>query len=227
MLEWSQYLHHTNHISRISSHYQELLSRCRHSFQQRFWHSEGGYLYDVIDGPDGNDAALRPNQLFALSLRYSVLDTEYRQSVFDTVTHHLLTPHGLRTLAPQDAAYRSRAGGYGQQNALHQGSAWCWLLGPYIDVLLTMRTRSNETASLHEERPIREYLWRKALLLLEPFEKRFNKGLLGMCEGVFDGDQPHMPGKNCAFALSTGELLRVYDLLAYIRVIHDDRVLSL
>src|SRR6266516_2857985 len=226
MLEWSQYLHHASRISRISSHYQELLSHCRHSFQQRFWHPERGYLYDVIDGPDGNDAALRPNQLFALSLRYSVLDTEYRQSVFDVVTRHLLTPLGLRTLAPQDAAYRGRSGGYRQQNALHQGSAWCWLLGPYIDVLLTLRSRSNEMAPLHEERPIREYLWRKGLLLLEPFQERFSKGLLGMCEGVFDGGQPHTPGKNSASVLSTGELLRIYDLLTHIRVIHDDRVLS-
>ncbi len=228
MLEWSQYLQHTGRLDRVSSHYQELLSQCRHSFQQRFWFAEGGYLYDVIDGPDGNDAALRPNQLLALSLHFSVLNTEYRQSVFDVVTRHLLTPFGLRTLAPQGAAYKGKLGQCNdeQQRALHQGSIWSWLLGPYTDVMLTMQSRSTKKISLHEERPFQEYLWRKGLLLLEPFQERFSKGLLGMCEGIFDGDQPYTPGQSCASALSTGELLRIYDMLSHIHVIDADHALS-
>jgi predicted glycogen debranching enzyme len=226
LLEWSQRPSHA--ISRVPSHYQQLLTQCRHSFQQRFWYSKGGYLYDVIDGPQGNDAALRPNQLLALSLRYSVLDTEYRQSIFDAISQHLLTPFGLRTLAPGDAAYCGRVGqSYAdQQRALHQGSAWSWLLGPYIDVMLAMRDYSEKKTSLHEEYPVHEYLWRKSLLLLEPFEDRFSQGLLGMCEGVFAGDAPYTAGKGCASLLSTSELLRIYDTLTHIRVLYDDRILS-
>ncbi len=228
MLEWSQYLNHTGHLSHISSYYQELLSQCKHSFQQRFWYAEGSYLYDVVDGPGGNDAALRPNQLLALSLRHSVLDTEYRQSVFDAVTLHLLTPLGLRTLAPQDAAYRGRLGQHQneQQRALHQGGVWTWLLGPYIDVMLTMRDQSGEKRSPYDEHLFQEYLWRKGLLLLEPLQGRFSEGILGMNEGVFDGDLPHWAGQSSASALSTAELLRIYDVLAHLRVTRTDHVLS-
>lgn len=228
LLEWSLQLSQANRPGRVPSHYQRLLAQGRHSFQQRFWYSEGGYLYDVIDGPGGNDAALRPNQLLALSLRYSVLDTEYRQSIFDVISQQLLTPFGLRTLAPRDAEYRGKPGqSYAdQQRSLHQGSAWSWLLGPYIDVMLAMRNYSEKKISLHEEYPVREYLWRKSLLLLEPFQGRFSQSLLGMCEGVFAGDVPYTPDKGCASLLSTGELLRIYDTLTHIRVLYDDRVLS-
>ncbi len=226
LLEWSQRLSHT--IGRVPSHYQELLTQCRHSFQQRFWYSEGGYLYDVIDGPGGNDAALRPNQLLALSLRHSVLHTEYRESIFAVISEQLLTPFGLRTLAPQDAAYCGEMGhSYAdQQRSLHQGSVCSWLLGPYIDVMLAMQKRSQEKRSPQEEYPVREYLWRKSLLLLETFQDRFSQGLLGMCEGAFSGDAPYTPGKSCASLLSTGELLRIYNTLTHIRVLYDDRVLS-
>jgi hypothetical protein len=93
-------------------------------------------------------------------------------------------------------------------------------------VMLAMRNYSEKKISLHEEYPVREYLWRKSLLLLEPFQDRFSQGLLGMCEGVFAGDAPYTPDKSCASLLSTGELLRIYDTLTHIRVIYDDRVLS-
>ena len=100
MQEWSERLYQRGRISHVAGTYEELRGQCKRSFNERFWYSEGGYLYDVIDGPQGNDASLRPNQLFSLSLRYAVLDVPHRQPVLDIVTERLLTPYGLRSLAP-------------------------------------------------------------------------------------------------------------------------------
>ncbi|HZR38751.1 MAG TPA: amylo-alpha-1,6-glucosidase [Ktedonobacteraceae bacterium] len=231
MHEWWHYLSHRGSLGYAPSHYHELLTQCRKSFQRRFWYAGGGYLYDVVDGPGGNDASIRPNQLLALSLRYSVLDTEYQQSVFDVVTQHLLTPYGLRTLAPHDAAYRGHLQGSQEEQwrALHQGSAWCWLLGPYIDAMLAMRCPPSQMLTLQDENLCHEYFWRNGLRLLEPFKERFAEGLLGMSEGVCDGNepyQPYRPGEGLGSALSTGELLRIYDVLAQMRIMQPERMLS-
>ncbi|MBV9616540.1 MAG: hypothetical protein JO031_13890 [Ktedonobacteraceae bacterium] len=228
MVEWSQYLNSSRHLSHAASYYQELLTLCKRSLQQRFWYDQGHYLYDVVDGPDGDDASLRPNQLLALSLRHSALTREHRQSVFDVVTTHLLSPYGLRTLSPQDPAYRDHIGQswQEQQRALHQGSAWPWLLGPYTDVMLMLQDPFCDNLSSRDSRLFQEYLWRKGLLLLEPFEERFREGLLGMTEGVFDGDPPHSPAQSCASATGTGELLRVYNMLARMQVTFAEHMLS-
>ncbi len=161
MHEWSQYLGKRGYIDRSPSYYQDLLTQCKKSFEQRFWYAEGGYLYDVVDGPNGNDPALRPNQLFAISLRYSPLDIPARQAVFDVVTQHLLTPYGLRTLAPHEEAYRGQMGKHqdGQQLAFHQGSVWPWLIGPYIDALLTIQRQPSELFQ-QDHGLFQEYLWR-------------------------------------------------------------------
>ena len=219
MYEWSQYFSQRRTPEYSASYYQELLIQCKHSFQRRFWYPAGRYLYDVVDGPEGNDSAIRPNQLFALSLRYPILDMEYGQQVFDTVTEHLLTPYGLRTLSFQERAYR----GHGskerpsreQQLALHQGCVWSWLIGPYLDTLLKMWSQRQDSPLL------REYQWRKGLQLLEPFRERFQANLLGTCEGIFDGEKPHEPllrNECLASATCIGELLRSYNVLAQLSV---------
>ncbi len=211
MHEWSQHLYHTGHINHISTYYQEQSTQCKRSFQQRFWYAVGGYLYDVVDGPDGNDTTIRPNQLLAFSLRYPVLDREYRQTVFELVTQQLVTPYGLRTLASQEAGYCSRLNENQeeQQRALHQGSAWPWLIGPYIDAMF-------QTQGLTQDESLQqEHLWRKGLLALEPFREHLNEGILGMIGGAFDGDAPQRSGYKIASALSVGEILRVYKQLAH------------
>ncbi|MGH2482721.1 MAG: amylo-alpha-1,6-glucosidase, partial [Ktedonobacteraceae bacterium] len=112
MHEWSQSQYANGRNNHAPTYYEELGKRCRLSFQRKFWKAKSnnsdslGYLYDVVEGPDGNDATLRPNQLLALSLRYPVVDTEYQHAVFEQVSEHLLTPFGLRTLAPQETGYR-------------------------------------------------------------------------------------------------------------------------
>jgi len=228
MVEWSQHLNSMGHLSHAISYYQELLTLCKRSFQQRFWYDEGGYLYDVIDGEAGDDLALRPNQLIALSLRHSAVTQERRQSILEIVTRHLLTPQGLRTLSPQDLAYRGHLGSSWeeQQQALHQGSSWTWLLGPYVDAMLMQQDHFNSKTASHERVPSQEYLWHKGLLLLEPFNERFHTGLLGMNEGVFDGNPPYSSGQNCASAVSTAELLRIYNMLAQMHVMHTESMLS-
>src|SRR5581483_4640493 len=194
---------------------------------RRFWYADGSYLYDVVDGPDGDDRALRPNQLFAISLRHSALDNSCRQAVFDAVTQHLLTPYGLRTLAPHENLYRGHMGMRQDEwlNALHQGSAWPWLIGPYIDALLTMQCQSLELSE-QDNSLCQEYLWREGLRLLESFKSCFDRNLLGMCPATFDGNAPYHPGPVLASALSIGELLRTYDTLARQQIISPEHVFS-
>src|SRR2546427_2725773 len=105
MHEWSRYLYQKGRINHNTTHYDEQSNQCKQSFNERFWYADGGYLYDVIDGPDGNDPRFRPNQLLAFSLRYPVLCETHRRSVLDLVTEQLVTPYGLRTLSPNDAGY--------------------------------------------------------------------------------------------------------------------------
>jgi glycogen debranching enzyme len=208
--------------------YRELRELSKRSFQRRFWYEQGGYLYDVIDGPAGDHAALRPNQLLALSLRYPILDASYWHSVYETVTQHLLTPYGLRTLAPFDQNYQGMAGKTWDDNlrARHQGSVAPWLLGPYIDAMLNLQGQSIEPALRQNDTLFLEYLWRQGLRLLEPFKERLSVGMLGMNVGELDGNAPHAGKSGSASALSTGELLRVYDILTRLRAPHLQQALS-
>jgi glycogen debranching enzyme len=227
MVDWTQQNEHVGHFGYYTSYYQDLLLQCQKSFRKRFWYAKGGYLYDVIDGPKGNDIALRPNQIIALSLRSSQLEEFQRQAIFEKVTNYLLTPYGLRTLSPQDTAYCGQRGESEEerQKALHQGSIWSWLIGAYSEALLALSRSCSEHSTPQDESQRKELLWRKGQRLLEPFAERLNDGLLGMCEGVFSGDYPHQPGIEVASAASTAELLRIYSLLAQMRISHPGHVL--
>ena len=207
--KWSQHLTRTGRFTRTTIPYQELLTRCRTSFQQKFWYPEGGYLFDVVESPTGNDAALRPNQLFACSLHYPVLAEERRASVLAAIEKNLLTPYGLRTLAPNAKEYRKTLGERHeeQQDALHQGSVWTWLLGPYVDALY------NSSDGSHDE-----IAWKKSLRQLIPFKKHLTEGMLDMISGVFDGEYPHAAGYVPASVMASAELLRAYHLLTQVHV---------
>lgn len=112
-----------------------LAQRVQTSFNRRFWFADGQYLFDVIDGEQGDDASLRPNQIFALSLRFPVLEQQYWHPVLGIVTEKLLTPVGLRTLAPGHKDFRSHYDGdlRSRDAAYHQGTVWPWLLGHFTD----------------------------------------------------------------------------------------------
>ena len=108
------------------------------SFNHRFWNAEAGYLYDVVDGPEGDDPACRPNQILSFSLDYPVLQQNYWKPVLEIVHQRLLTPVGLRSLAPGHPDYRSQYDGnlLSRDAAYHQGTVWAWLIGPFIDAWL-------------------------------------------------------------------------------------------
>src|SRR5205807_5825679 len=105
--------------------------QARRSFNRRFWYSKGGYLYDVVDGESGDDPACRPNQVFAIALPHAVLDRQYWEPVLKVVCDRLLTPVGLRSLAPGDPDYKPKYFGdlRSRDAAYHQGTVWAWLIG--------------------------------------------------------------------------------------------------
>jgi len=186
--------------------YAALARRAQRSFDARFWNDAAQCLYDVVDADHvaGRcDASLRPNQIFAVGgLPHALLDGPRAVSVLATVERELLTPMGLRTLAPGDSAYRGRyAGGPEQRDgAYHQGTAWPWLIGPFVEAAL--RVRGGSAARRKELRA----------RCLEPLLRHGAEAGLGHVSEVADGDAPHAPG-GCPFqAWSLGELMRALSL---------------
>jgi len=172
------------------------------AFAQRFASPAGG-LYDVVD--DGHvagavDASLRPNQIFAVGgLPFAVLDGPIARGVVDVVERHLLTPMGLRTLAPTEPAYVGRYQGTPAERdgAYHQGTAWPWLLGAFVQAWLRVRGDTGEARREAADR------------FLPPLLAHLETAGLGHVSEVADGDAPHEPG-GCPFqAWSLGELIRI------------------
>lgn len=230
--EWSQLLFQRGRINQSTEEYAEQAQLCRRGFQTRFWYPDGGYLYDVIDGPNGDDASLRPNQLLACSLRYAVLNAQKQANVLDVVTQQLATPYGLRTLAPGSPAYRGDLPQARTEigHALHQGAAWPWLIGPYVDTILRVGERPLQGVD-GQKRPAhpdlyKEYVWRKGLQVLEPFCEQMQHAMLGSISEVYAGDVPQQSGPNLASALSSGEILRAYRVLAHQGIQQRDQALS-
>jgi predicted glycogen debranching enzyme len=170
--------------------------RARRAFLRLFWSDEHGYLADVV-GPGGRDLSLRPNQLYAIALPHALVPREIAASVLARVRRDLLTPVGLRTLAPWDQAYVGRYAGdaRSRDGAYHQGTVWPFLMGAYFDAAVRME---GEPA----KREAREWL-----AAFAPHVER-DAGL-GFVSEVFDGDAPHRPGGAIAQAWSVAELLRV------------------
>ena len=178
----------------------ERAARARDSFQLRFWNPARGCLYDVI-GPDGAaDAAVRPNQIFAVSLHHAILDGDAARAVVETVERELLTPSGLRSLSPRDSAYRGRYEGvvWERDSAYHQGTVWQWLMGPFITAYL--RTHTGADASGARAR---------AAAWVRGFEPQLHAACLGQLSEIADGEPPHLPRGCFAQAWSVAELLRV------------------
>ncbi len=169
------------------------------NFRQRCWYAEGGYLYDVIDGPNGDDPSLRPNQLFALSLEPDLLSPEAAKSVVDVCAKQLLTSYGMRSLAPTHEDYRGifTGGRYARDGAYHQGTVWSWLIGPFVEAHYNVY-HNRETA----------------LSYLRPFEHHLADLCVGSISEVFYGDAPHLPRGCAAQAWSVAEVLRMWAKLA-------------
>jgi predicted glycogen debranching enzyme len=180
-----------------SAHYQELADRTFANFAPLFWNEAAGCLYDVVN-ENGRDDAIRPNQIFAISLSRRLLSMEQARSVVNVVQRDLLTPYGLRTLAPSDPRYVGRYQGdpASRDRAYHQGTVWPWLLGPFVTAYLYV---NGDDPAAHRQATE----WTTEL-------RRFcaDEGV-GQIPEVFDGDAPHRPGGCIAQAWSVAELLRV------------------
>ena len=175
--------------------YDELADRVRAAFLPTFWNPQRGCLYDVVR-PDGPDDAIRPNQIFAASLPHPLLPQEQARAVLDVVERNLLTPVGLRTLAPGERGYIPRyGGGPGERDrAYHQGTVWPWLLGPYVRGLLRVLGRTPDTVD-------------RARAALAGLAEHLEEGCVGSISEVFDADAPHRPGGAPAQAWSVAEVL--------------------
>jgi predicted glycogen debranching enzyme len=179
--------------------YDEYAERARVSFNNRFWYSEGGYLYDVVDcnGEQGTfDISCRPNQLFAISLDHPVLDANHWRPVLDVVEKELVTPVGLRTLSPNSPDYKPIYAGdlRSRDGAYHQGTVWAWLIGPFVDAWLKVHP--------HDRAAARKFL--------ETFPTHLSDNGIGSISEVFDAREPHFAGGCIAQAWSVAEVLRAW-----------------
>jgi glycogen debranching enzyme len=175
----------------------DLAERARQSFNERFWYAKGGYLYDVVDGEQGgDDPSCRPNQVFAISLPHPVLERSKWRPVLDVVTERLLTPVGLRSLAPGSPDYKAKYYGdlRARDAAYHQGTVWAWLIGPYLDARLKVYPEDRDHA--------RRYL--------EGFVEHLHEACIGSISEVFDAEAPYTPRGCVAQAWSVAELLRCW-----------------
>jgi predicted glycogen debranching enzyme len=173
---------------------QRQAERARHSFNRRFWSPSAGYLFDVVDGEHGDDAACRPNQVLAISLDYPVLDQARWAAVVQVVQDRLLTPAGLRSLAPGHPDYKPKYYGdlRSRDAAYHQGTVWAWLIGPFVDAWLKVHPH---------DRP-------GARRLLEGFDAHLSEACVGSISEIFDADDPYVPRGCIAQAWSVAEVLR-------------------
>ncbi len=160
-------------------------------------------MYDFIY-PDGTpDAAIRPNQIFAVSLAFTCLPLDMANNVVNIVKDQLLTPFGLRSLSPLDSRYRGWYGGdqFSRDSAYHQGTVWGWLIGPFVEAFLKVNDYSECS-----RRQAKEYL--NPLI-----EHARSGGCIGSISEIFDGDFPHRPRGCVAQAWSVAEALRVLKLI--------------
>jgi predicted glycogen debranching enzyme len=181
--------------------------RVARSFSERFWFDDGGYLYDVVDGPDGDDPTLRPNQIFALSLRHGLLEDGRARSVLDVCAQHLWTPVGLRSLAPRIVRAARLAsgqpepryvgayvGGPRERDAIyHQGTVWSWLLGAFVCAHYRVY---GDLA--------------QARTYLEGVSSHLRDACVGQISEIFDGDPPFTPAGCFAQAWGVAEILRAW-----------------
>ncbi len=170
-------------------------ARTARSFNARFWNHRDGCLFDVVDGEHGDDPACRPNQILALSLDYPVLDPDRWAAVLEVVERRLLTPVGLRSLAPGHPDYCPRYDGdlHARDAAYHQGTVWAWLIGPFADACRRVYPDDHE----------------RVRSLLTEFPRELSRACVGTVSEIFDAEAPFHARGCVAQAWSVAEVLRV------------------
>jgi predicted glycogen debranching enzyme len=166
----------------------------KEKFEQTFWYEEGGYLYDFIDG-EHRDKAIRPNQIFALSLPFPLLSGEKARRVLEVVEQKLYTPFGLRSLSQEDPRYRPRYEGDSKtrDDAYHQGTVWSWLIGPFVTAYVRVHGEEGKA---------------RAREMLQAFVPHLSEAGIGTVSEIFDAEPPHAPRGCIAQAWSVAEILR-------------------
>ncbi|MBR2046172.1 MAG: glycogen debranching enzyme N-terminal domain-containing protein [Agathobacter sp.] len=207
----------SNKFGEDAAPYAELAEKVKTSFCEKFWNEKDGCLYDVIDDDCGHvnpnhtedvyDDSIRPNQIYAVALPYTMLDSEKAKSVVDVVKEKLFVGIGLRSLDPAHKDYHPiYVGSLPKRDAAyHQGTAWGFIAGGFITAYCNVYGRNAETA-------------KKALEMLEPMIAHLNDNCVGSICEIFDGNAPHN-GRGCyGQAWSVGETLRCYkeDILPYL-----------
>ncbi|OEK07791.1 glycogen debranching protein [Flavivirga aquatica] len=192
-------------LEKPSNQYKTMAASTKKGFE-RFWNEEKGYCFDVLDGPNGNEALLRPNQLFVVSLPESPLSTKQQKQIVDICSETLLTSHGLRSLANFEQEYIGIYTGnqYQRDSAYHQGTVWGWLIGPFIHAHLKIYKNTYS-----------------AQRFLKPFKDHLQGDGLGTISEIFDGDAPFTPKGCVAQAWSVGQILQVYDEIENLEIIQN------
>ena len=197
--------------------YSTMAYKARVSFLEKFWNTEKGYLFDVVNGNE-SDSSLRPNQVIAPSLDFPLLDSAKNKRIVEVVWKRLWGEYGLKTLPETDPRYRGKyLGDWGSRDtAYHNGTVWAWLLGPFITAFL--KTKSYEES------------WRSFAFknFLQPlFRVQLSQAGLGTISEIFDGDAPHLPRGCIAQAWSIAEPLRAYvEDINFVRAFHEKEVLD-
>ena len=181
-----------------ASAYRELAGRVHGSFQARFVQPDSDHLFDVVDGPEGNETHIRPNQVFAISLPHPLLEGVAARRLLEATAGLLVTSLGLRSLAPTDPAYHGTYLGdrYERDAAYHQGTVWTWLIGAWVQAHL--RVFGDLDA---------------ARTALAPFEEHLRDAGLGSVSEILDGDAPHEPRGCIAQAWGVAEVLRAWRII--------------
>jgi predicted glycogen debranching enzyme len=174
----------------------ERAAKVKVRFLEVFWEEQNGYLYDWVEGAH-RDSAKRPNQIFALSLPFPLIEGEKALKILKVVEEKLYTPVGLRSLSPDDSNYRPHYGGgpYERDSAYHQGTVWSWLLGPYITALVRVDGAAGR---------------KRAAKVIENFKYHLSEAGVGTVSEIYEGIAPHGPRGCIAQAWSVGEILRAY-----------------
>lgn len=183
-----------NYEERDASDMEEKAAKAKVSFENIFWYAEGGYLFDVIDETGDADATLRPNQLFAISLPYALVSGRKAQSIITIIREKLYTCAGLRTLPEEDPRYIPEYGGNAlkRDGSYHQGTAWSWLIGAYIEAIFKIENDKEQLSSI-----------------LSVFSEQLERGCVGSISEIFDASAPHFTRGCVAQAWGVAEVLRV------------------
>jgi predicted glycogen debranching enzyme len=184
----------------LATKYGAFANKARLSFNQKYWNAKKGCLYDVLE-PSSVDASMRPNQILAVSLDYSMIDNTKAKQIVDSVNNELVTPYGLRTLSLDDPKFVGKCEGNrrSRDNAYHNGTIWPWLLGPFITAYIKTYGAESETRNVAQEK-----------FVLPLLKLTIYNGGLGTINEIFDCDPPNEPRGCIAQAWSVAEPLRAY-----------------